>query len=98
MLRCDQALLTGESGSVLKSETAVDLVDCVLQDKTCMVYSGTTVTVGKATCVVVGTGINTAIGKIQDSLEKTEEELTPLKKKLDEFGNLLGKSSQSSVF
>lgn len=91
MLRCDQALLTGESGSVSKSETTVDLVDCVLQDKTCMVYSGTTVTVGKATCVVVGTGINTAIGKIQDSLEKTEEELTPLKKKLDEFGNLLGK-------
>ena len=83
----------GESGSVMKtSDHAVDIFgECVLQDKTCMVYSGTTVTVGKATCVVVGTGGNTAIGKIQHSLEQTEEEMTPLKKKLDEFGNLLGK-------
>ena len=92
VLRCDQALLTGESGSVAKTERAVEhLGECVLQDKTCMVYSGTTVTVGKATCVVVGTGSNTAMGKIQHTLEQTEEELTPLKKKLDEFGNLLGK-------
>ena len=92
VLRCDQALLTGESGSVAKTERAVSMGgECVLQDKTCMVYSGTTVTVGKATCVVVGTGSNTAIGKIQHTLEETEEELTPLKKKLDELGNLLGK-------
>ena len=92
VLKCDQALLTGESGSVMKTSDAVDIFgECVLQDKTCMVYSGTTVTVGKATCVVVGTGGNTAIGKIQHSLEQTEEEMTPLKKKLDEFGNLLGK-------
>ena len=92
VLRCDQALLTGESGSVAKTERAVERPDgCVLQDKTCMMYSGTTVTVGKATCVVVATGIDTAIGKIQHTLEQTEEEMTPLKKKLDEFGNLLGK-------
>lgn len=90
-LRVDQALLTGESGSVEKTEDAVLMEECVLQDKTCMAYSGTVVTSGRATCVVVSTGASTEIGKIQHTLEETEDEMTPLKKKLDELGNLLGK-------
>ena len=40
--------------------------------------------------VVIGTGSKTEFGKIAKSLEDSEEETTPLQKKLDEFGELLG--------
>jgi Ca2+-transporting ATPase len=40
--------------------------------------------------VVVATGSKTQFGQIAKSLEDSEEETTPLQKKLDEFGELLG--------
>ena len=87
----DQSILTGESGSVSKELTPCASAKAVVQDKTCMLYSGTVVTVGRCRGVVVGTGLNTAIGKIRDAMTEAaaEEEMTPLKKKLDEFGTLL---------
>jgi len=99
-LRVDQAILTGESGSVEKEAGHIDDSErarrAVVQDKTCLLFSGTVVSVGRARAVVVGTGLNTAIGKIRDAMKNhggadDEEELTPLKKKLDEFGRLLSK-------
>ena len=91
--RVDQSILTGESGSVSKELTPCASAKAVVQDKTCMLYSGTVVTVGRCRGVVVGTGLNTAIGKIRDAMTEAaaEEEMTPLKKKLDEFGTLLSK-------
>ena len=53
---------------------------------------GTVVTAGRARCVVVGTGSRTAIGKIHDAMASQEEEMSPLKKKLDEFGSFLSKA------
>ena len=99
-LRVDQAILTGESGSVEKEAGHIEDSErarrAVVQDKTCLLFSGTVVSVGRARAVVVGTGLNTAIGKIRDAMKNhgggdDEEELTPLKKKLDEFGRLLSK-------
>ena len=99
-LRVDQAILTGESGSVEKEAGHIEDSErarrAVVQDKTCLLFSGTVVSVGRARAVVVGTGLNTAIGKIRDAMKNhgggdDEEELTPLKKKLDEFGGLLSK-------
>ena len=63
----------------------------VYQDKTCMLFSGTVVTVGRGRAVVTACGVHTAIGKIHDAMAETVEELTPLKKKLDEFGTFLAK-------
>jgi magnesium-transporting ATPase (P-type) len=40
----------------------------------------------KARGVVVGTGLNTAIGRIRTEMCETEEIKTPLQQKLDEFG------------
>ena len=91
VLRVDQSILTGESGSVEKELTPAS-ARAVVQDKTCVVYSGTVVTVGRARAVVIGTGVNTAIGKIRDAMNESEDdEMTPLKKKLDEFGTFLSK-------
>lgn len=92
--RVDQALLTGESDSVVKNlETTTATARVVLQDKTCMAYSGTVVTAGRARGVVVGTGMGTAIGKIQDAMISVDsiDDTTPLKRKLDEFGTMLSK-------
>lgn len=51
------------------------------------------VTAGRARGVVVGTGASTAIGRIRDAMAEVEEEDTPLKQKLDQFGAFLSKAS-----
>mmetsp|Transcript_20634 Transcript_20634/g.57264 ORF Transcript_20634/g.57264 Transcript_20634/m.57264 type:complete len:1008 (+) Transcript_20634:154-3177(+) len=91
ILRVDQSILTGESGSVEKELTPTHVAQAVYQDKTSILFSGTVVTVGRARAIVVGTGASTAIGKIRDAMAESTEEMTPLKQKLDEFGTFLSK-------
>ena len=88
----DQAVLTGESESVRKDDAAVVKDDkAVLQDQVNMLFSGTTVVTGKAKAVVVLTGSNTAIGDIHESITAQISEPTPLKQKLNDFGDKLAK-------
>ncbi|SCZ97430.1 BZ3500_MvSof-1268-A1-R1_Chr4-2g07209 [Microbotryum saponariae] len=87
----DQALLTGESHSVSKSLEVVKDLDAVKQDQINILFSGTTVVSGKATAVVIATGSNTAIGNIHTSITEQIAAKTPLKQKVDDFGNLLAK-------
>lgn len=91
-VRLEQSSLTGESMSVVKSTHPVK-EDIELQGKDCMVFAGTTVVNGSFISVVVTTGMFTEIGKIQSQIQEAaqEEEDTPLKKKLDEFGEMLTK-------
>ncbi|XP_073159366.1 calcium-transporting ATPase 3, endoplasmic reticulum-type isoform X2 [Henckelia pumila] len=90
-LRVDQAILTGESFSVEKELDATNVTNAVYQDKTNILFSGTVVVAGRARAVVTGVGSNTAMGSIRDSMLITEDDATPLKKKLDEFGSFLAK-------
>ncbi|KAL6843610.1 hypothetical protein ACP4OV_026672 [Aristida adscensionis] len=90
-LRVDQAILTGESCSVAKELESTSTMNAVYQDKTNILFSGTVVVAGRARAVVIGVGSNTAMGSIRDAMLKTEDEATPLKKKLDEFGTFLAK-------
>ncbi|KAK3231207.1 hypothetical protein Dsin_003088 [Dipteronia sinensis] len=90
-LRVDQAILTGESSSVGKEIESTVATKAVYQDKTNILFSGTVVVAGRARAVVVGVGANTAMGSIRDSMLQTDDEATPLKKKLDEFGTFLAK-------
>ena len=55
------------------------------------ITQGTNVASGKARGVVVGTALNTEIGKIRDTLSQQEDERTPLQIKLDQFGQQLSK-------
>jgi len=64
----------------------------VIQDKINMLYAGTLVTRGSCLAIVVSTGVNTAIGNIHTSMTDQEEEKTPLKVRLDEFGEQLSKA------
>ncbi|KJE96462.1 sarco/endoplasmic reticulum calcium transporting ATPase [Capsaspora owczarzaki ATCC 30864] len=90
-IRVDQAILTGESVSVIKQVEACGDARSVNQDKLSIMFSGTAVASGSAVGVVVGTGLNTAIGRISKAMAETEEQRSPLQKKLDEFGELLSK-------
>lgn len=90
--KVDQAILTGEPFSISKV-TDLILTDAgaVKQDQLNMLFSGTSVTVGKALAVVVQTGENTALGEIHQSISSQIEEKTPLKIALDEFGEQLAR-------
>ena len=92
-LRLEQSSLTGENMSVNKSTHPIPQTDteCELQAKECMVFAGTTVANGSSTNLVISTGMRTEIGKIQSQIQEAslEEDATPLKKKLDEFGERL---------
>ncbi|CAF1095116.1 unnamed protein product [Adineta ricciae] len=90
-LRVDQSLLTGESVSVIKHTDPVPDPRAVNQDKKNILFSGTNIAAGKCRGVVIGTGLNTEIGKIRSEMAEAEEEKTPLQQKLDEFGEQLSK-------
>ena len=87
----DQSILTGESESVEKDNKVVKDQNAVKQDQINMLFSGTTITTGHAHAVVVLTGSDTAIGDIQESITAQISQPTPLKEKLNEFGDMLAK-------
>ncbi|KAJ5083794.1 hypothetical protein N7456_013221 [Penicillium angulare] len=89
--RVDQAILTGESESVSKETRAIKDRQAVKQEQVNMLFSGTTVVNGHATALVVLTGSSTAIGDIHDSITSQISEPTPLKQKLNDFGDMLAK-------
>ena len=89
--RVDQAILTGESESVSKETRLIKDSQAVKQDQINMLFSGTTVVTGRATAVVVLTGASTAIGDVHESITSQISEPTPLKQKLNDFGDMLAK-------
>jgi Ca2+-transporting ATPase len=88
-LKVDEASLTGESVPVDKRAEAHIANDAVIGDRKNMAYTGTTATYGRGKAVVVSTGMQTEIGKIADMIQTTEEEETPLQRRLDELGRTL---------
>ncbi|KAK6935949.1 Cation-transporting P-type ATPase, C-terminal [Dillenia turbinata] len=89
-LRVEQGSLTGESEAVSKTVKAVG-EDADIQGKKCMVFAGTTVVNGNCICLVSQIGMETEIGKVHSQIHEASqnEEDTPLKKKLNEFGEAL---------
>ncbi|KAJ0028890.1 hypothetical protein Pint_35513 [Pistacia integerrima] len=89
-LRVEQGSLTGESEAVNKN-TKVVPPDADIQGKKCILFAGTTVVNGNCVCLVTQIGMETEIGKVHKQIyaASQSEEDTPLKKKLNEFGEVL---------
>ena len=87
----DQSILTGESESVNKDLDPIKDAQAVKQDQKNMLFSGTTVVTGHAAAIVVLTGRDTAIGDIHQSITSQISQPTPLKEKLNDFGDMLAK-------
>ena len=94
-LKIEEAALTGESVPVNKALEALGITegqeDIPLGDRKNMCYMGSTVVYGRGKAVITATGMDTEMGKIAGALAATEEEQTPLQRKLDELGKLLSK-------
>jgi magnesium-transporting ATPase (P-type) len=81
----DEAALTGESVPVQK-DTAVPAGDNLAPgQQTCMLFSGTFVTRGRAEGVVMGTASRTEIGKIAGMMQGTKKVEPPIMKKIADF-------------
>ena len=90
-LSVDEAPLTGESEPVDKNTNTLENKDMSIQGQSNMVFMGTYVQTGRAKELITGTGINTEIGKISQTLnEMGSIEDIPLNRKLNRLGYILG--------
>ena len=87
-LQIEEAALTGESVPSAKSPEALT-GEVTLGDRRNMAYMGSTVAYGRGRMVVTATGMDTEMGKIAGVLARTEQEETPLQKKLTQLGKTL---------
>ncbi|WP_125702352.1 cation-translocating P-type ATPase [Lacticaseibacillus daqingensis] len=78
-LQVNEAHLTGEAEPVAKQTHALS-GDVELGDRTNMGYSGSMVTHGNGLGVVVGTGMNTELGKIATLLNQVADKKTPIER------------------
>jgi len=89
-LKIEEASLTGESVPVEKNAGVVLDKEIPLGDRKNTAFMGTLITYGRGKGLVTGTGMNTQIGLIADMIQSFEDEDTPLQKKLEHLGKVLG--------
>lgn len=90
-LQIEESALTGES--VPSDKNAKDLYEdpkTPIGDKSNMTFMSTLATYGRGEGVVVATAMETEIGKIAKILDEENDQMTPLQKRLDELGKILG--------
>ena len=89
--KVEESSLTGETEPVLKDENEIlNSKKMSLGDITNMAFSGTVATNGHAEGIVIGTGMDTEVGRIAKMIITNESPTTPIQKKLGEVGKTLG--------
>ncbi len=90
-LQIEESALTGESVPSDKDSKAIyDNPKTPIGDKSNMAFMSTLTTYGRGEGVVVTTAMETEIGKIAKILDEDNNEMTPLQKRLEELGKILG--------
>jgi len=90
-LQIEESALTGES--VPSDKDANELHEdpkTPVGDKSNMAFMSTLVTYGRGEGVVVATAMETEMGKIAKILDEDTQTMTPLQKRLEELGKVLG--------
>lgn len=88
-LEIEESALTGESVPTSKDITILQGDNIGIGDMSNMAFMGTMVTRGSGKGIVIGTGMNTAMGQIADMLQSTETMQTPLQRRLEQLGKIL---------
>ena len=89
-LSANESALTGETGSIEKTSDSLHMENLSLGDQLNMVFSGTMITTGNGLFCVTETGMNTQIGKIAGMLSHEQAPQTPLTRRLNHTGKVLG--------
>ncbi|MBQ6841542.1 MAG: HAD-IC family P-type ATPase [Bacilli bacterium] len=84
-LMVDESILTGESLNVNKYSEVIKEDKLSINEQTNMLFSGTNIVTGRAHAIVVAIGLETEIGKIADSINKSEETKSPLTIRVEKF-------------
>ena len=84
-LTVDESILTGESIPITKTSKVLKEKDVPINSQTNMLFAGCSIVTGRGKAIVVGTGINTEIGKIADTLQNSVEEKSPLTIRMEKF-------------
>ncbi|HED34479.1 MAG TPA: cation-transporting P-type ATPase [Gammaproteobacteria bacterium] len=87
-LQIQESVLTGESIAVEKETDPVSQ-EAITGDRHCIAYSGTLVTHGQGSGVVIATGAQTEIGHIGTLVSGVESLATPLLRQMAQFGRWL---------
>lgn len=90
-LKIDEAAFTGESVPADKDAMiTIEKDNVTIGDQHNMAFMSTLATYGRGIGVVVGTSMDTQIGKIAKMIDEAEEDTTPLQKRLANLGKTLG--------
>ena len=87
-LKVDESSLTGESVPIDKQNGVLEGENLNPGDQLNMAFKGTLVTNGRATGLVVATGMSTEIGKIASLLQENTP-MTPLQQRMQRFGKVI---------
>ena len=96
-LRVEEAALTGESQPVDKTVHALGGEELPVADRINTVYMGTLITYGRGQAVVTETGMDTELGHIATMIQATEQEPTPLQRRLAQLGRGLALAAVAIV-
>lgn len=88
-LTVDESTLTGESMPIDKDSTSVFSETRPLAERQNMVYTGTLITKGRGKGIIIGTGMNTELGKIVGLTQHIREPRTILQKAMKELSTKL---------
>lgn len=89
-LKVQEASLTGESVPVDKDTEVLTGEDIATGDQVNMAFSTGIVTYGRGRGIVIATGMRTQVGKIADLLRQTSDTETPMSRRLEKLGKVLG--------
>ncbi len=88
-LEVNEAVLTGESASIMKSNKILK-EKIPIQEKQNMLFAGTQIVGGTAQAIVVATGSYTEFGNIASKLQDIQTQKTPMQKRIERFSKQIG--------
>lgn len=88
-MKVEESALTGESVPVEKNAEVLADEEVTIGDRTNMAFMNSNVTYGRGVGVVVGTGMNTQVGRIAGMINAADETNTPLQDNLNSLGKTL---------